>query len=129
MDDSKPIFQQVAERISSDILAGTYGEEEQVPSTNEIALFHRINPATAGKGINTLVARGILYKRRGIGMFVATGAREILLRERQDQFVNDYVDPLVTEARAIGFTAEDALRVVGRRLGAVAAGDPRKEQS
>ena len=127
MDDSKPIFQQVADRISSDILAGTYGEEEQVPSTNEIALFHRINPATAGKGINTLVSRGILYKRRGIGMFVATGARQILLRERRDRFVNDYVDPLVTEARAIGFTAEDALQAVGRRLGA-AAGDPRKEQ-
>ncbi|WP_373689326.1 GntR family transcriptional regulator [Rothia santali] len=130
MDDSRPIFQQVADRISSDILAGTYGEEDQVPSTNEIALFHRINPATAGKGVNTLVTRGILYKRRGIGMFVATGARRILLEERQAQFVRDYVDPLVAEARAIGFTAEDALRVVGRRLGAAtAAGEPRKEQS
>ena len=61
-----------------------YPEETQVPSTNEFAAFHRINPATAGKGVNLLVDEGILYKKRGIGMFVADGARERLVAKRRD---------------------------------------------
>src|ERR1700710_2074877 len=78
MDDSRPIFLQIAEAIENDILAGNLAEEAQVPSTNEFAAFYRINPATAGKGVNLLVDEGILYKKRGIGMFVATGAKERL---------------------------------------------------
>ena len=73
MDESRPIFQQIAEQIENDIISGVLPEETQVPSTNEFAAFHRINPATAGKGVNLLVDAGILYKKRGIGMFVADG--------------------------------------------------------
>ena len=102
MDDSRPIFVQIAELIENDILAGTLPEESQVPSTNEFAAFHRINPATAGKGVNLLVDEGILYKRRGIGMFVATGARERLVSKRREQFQTQYVRPLVTEAAKLG---------------------------
>ncbi len=75
MDDSRPIFLQIAEQIENDIIAGALAEETQVPSTNEFAAFHRINPATAGKGVNLLVDDGVLYKKRGIGMFVAKGSR------------------------------------------------------
>ena len=78
MDESRPIFVQIAEQIENDIIQGTLPEETQVPSTNEFAAFHRINPATAGKGVGLLVDAGILYKKRGIGMFVATGARAAL---------------------------------------------------
>ena len=104
MDESRPIFQQIAEQIENDIISGVLPEETQVPSTNEFAAFHRINPATAGKGVNLLVDTGILYKKRGIGMFVAQGARARLLGQRQDQFRESYVVPLITEAEKLGIT-------------------------
>ena len=74
IDDGRPLFVQIAEQIEGSIIDGSLAEEAQVPSTNELAAFHRINPATAAKGVNQLVADGILYKRRGIGMFVHRGA-------------------------------------------------------
>ena len=73
LSDQGAIYLQIAHMIEDDILRGIYREEEQVPSTNELARALRINPATAAKGINLLVEQGILYKRRGIGMFVAPG--------------------------------------------------------
>src|SRR3954466_11826333 len=98
MDESRPIFQQIAEQIENDVIAGVLPEESQVPSTNEFAAFHRINPATAGKGVNLLVDTGVLYKKRGIGMFVATGARARLISQRHDQFSESYIRPLILEA-------------------------------
>jgi GntR family transcriptional regulator len=106
MDESRPIFQQIAEQIENDIISGVLPEETQVPSTNEFAAFHRINPATAGKGVNLLVDTGILYKKRGIGMFVAPGARARLLTQRQDQFRQKHIEPLLLEAEKLGITAE-----------------------
>jgi len=105
MDESRPIFLQIAEQIENDIIAGVLPEETQVPSTNEFAAFHRINPATAGKGVNLLVDAGILYKKRGIGMFVATGARERLVSERRERFRAQYVEPLLREAEKLGISA------------------------
>ncbi|SMG09573.1 DNA-binding transcriptional regulator YhcF, GntR family [Agreia pratensis] len=102
MDDSRPIFVQIAELIENEIIAGALPEETQVPSTNEFAAFHRINPATAGKGVNVLVDDGILYKKRGIGMFVASGARERLVAKRRDQFQNEFIAPLIVEAEKLG---------------------------
>ena len=106
MDESRPIFLQIAEQIENDIVAGTLPEETQVPSTNEFAAFYRINPATAGKGVNLLVDAGILYKKRGIGMFVADGARAQLVATRRDQFTNQYVRPLVEEAAKLGISRD-----------------------
>jgi GntR family transcriptional regulator len=102
MDESRPIFVQIAEQIENDIIAGLLAEETQVPSTNEFAAFYRINPATALKGVSTLVDEGILYKKRGIGMFVAEGARERLVTQRRDQFQADFIRPLVAEAAKLG---------------------------
>ena len=102
MDESRPIFQQIAEQIENDIIAGVLPEESQVPSTNEFAAFHRINPATAGKGVNLLVDRGILYKKRGIGMFVAEGARARIMAARRERFREQYVQPLLAEADKLG---------------------------
>lgn len=102
IDDSRPIFVQIAEMIENDIVDGGLAEEDQVPSTNEIAAFHRINPATAAKGVNRLVDDGILYKKRGIGMFVATGARAVLVGRRREDFYEQFVQPLAREARKLG---------------------------
>ena len=105
MDEDRPIFLQIAEQIENDIISGALPEETQVPSTNELAAFLRINPATAGKGVNLLVDAGILYKRRGIGMFVAPGARERLVAARRERFRDQFVAPLLAEAAKLGIPA------------------------
>ncbi|MEQ3554517.1 GntR family transcriptional regulator [Pseudonocardia nematodicida] len=111
-DDGRPLFVQIAEEISSAVVDGTYPEEAQVPSSNELAAFHRINPATAAKGLNQLVSEGVLYKRRGIGMFVAQGARARLLESRREDFARQFVGPLVTEARKIGIDPEQLKKMI-----------------
>ncbi len=112
MDESRPIFQQVAEQIENDIISGTLPEESQIPSTNEFAAFLRINPATAGKGVNLLVDEGILYKKRGIGMFVSPGARDRIVAQRRERFRADYVLPLVAEATKLGISTGDLAGMV-----------------
>jgi GntR family transcriptional regulator len=107
IDDGRPIFLQIAERIENDIIDGTLAEESQVPSTNEFAAFYRINPATAAKGVNRLVDDGILYKQRGIGMFVSAGSRAVLMQRRREKFFDQYVEPLAREARKLGIAADE----------------------
>jgi GntR family transcriptional regulator len=107
MDEGRPIFVQIAEEIENAIIDGTLPEEAQVPSTNELAAFHRINPATAAKGINELVADGTLYKKRGIGMFVSPGARAKLRNRRREQFADRYLRPLLAEARKLGLSSAE----------------------
>lgn len=111
-DDTKPIFLQLAERIADDILRGVYAEDSQVPSTNELAAYLRINPATAGKALNLLVDREILVKRRGIGMFVAEGARARITGERTESFVHDFIHPLLAEAAVLGLHTPDVVRLL-----------------
>lgn len=112
IDEGKPLFVQIAEQVEDSIVAGSIAEEAQAPSTNELAAFYRINPATAAKGVNMLVDKGVLYKRRGIGMFVSPGARELLLNERRSAFALRYVQPLLAEARKIGLGPDDVADLV-----------------
>ena len=114
IDDSRPIFLQIAELIENDIVDGVLAEEGQVPSTNEFAAFYRINPATAAKGVNRLVDDGILYKKRGIGMFVAAGARSRLVAQRRDDFFREYVQPMTREARKLGISTEQLTEMLHR---------------
>ncbi|KMJ56689.1 GntR family transcriptional regulator [Bacillus sp. LL01] len=102
-----PIFQQVAELIESGILEGSMQEGERVPSTNEFAKYYQINPATAAKGINQLVDQEILFKKRGVGMFVAEGAKEIILTKRKSAFFKDFIIPLKQEASKLGISEEE----------------------
>ncbi|WP_025697157.1 GntR family transcriptional regulator [Paenibacillus durus] len=112
MDDSRPIFQQIAEKIENDILELRLLEEGQVPSTNQFASLYQINPATAAKGINLLVDEGILYKKRGIGMFVAEGARGKLMKKRREQFFDQYVMALMQEAKKLGITVDEVADMI-----------------
>lgn len=114
MDESRPIFLQIAEQIESDIISGSLAEETQVPSTNEFAAFYRINPATAGKGVNLLVDDGILYKKRGIGMFVATGSHARLVAKRREQFSAQFVLPLLEEAAKLGISTQQLADMIRR---------------
>ena len=104
LTDDRPIFQQIAEQLEEGILSGAYPEESQVPSITEYSVQYRINPATALKGINLLVDAGLLYKKRGVGMFVSPGAREQLRRQRRERFYQDYIQRMVREARNLGLT-------------------------
>ncbi|MCL2617109.1 MAG: GntR family transcriptional regulator [Defluviitaleaceae bacterium] len=113
-DPQKPIFLSIAEWLEDAILAGIYQEESQVPSITEISLQYSINPATALNGINMLVDAGLLYKKRGLGMFVAAGARETLLQRRQKRFFEDYVQPLISEATRLQIAAEDLQSMIER---------------
>lgn len=106
MDDDRPIFVQISERIENDIIGGELPEESQVPSTNQFASFYQINPATVAKGFNLLVDQGILYKKRGIGMFVTAGSRGKLVEKRKEQFYEQYVVAMIREAEKLGITAE-----------------------
>lgn len=115
IEEGKPLFLQIAEQIEDSILDGSLSEETQAPSTNELAAFYRINPATAAKGVAMLTDKGVLYKRRGIGMFVAAGAKEILLTERRSAFAERYIDPLLTEARTLGLDASDLAALLTER--------------
>ena len=107
MDESRPIFLQIAEQVENDIIDGVLKEDEQIPSTNELAAFYRINPATALKGVNRLVDDGIVAKRRGIGMFVTPGARTRLIERRRADFTAEYLRPLIIEAEKLGIDLDE----------------------
>lgn len=106
LDEGAPLFSQIAERLADEIAEGGLAEGERVPSTNELAAYYRINPATAAKGINVLTDDGLLEKRRGIGMFVAAGARQRLLEDRRRRFAERYVEPMVAEANRLGIDSD-----------------------
>jgi DNA-binding transcriptional regulator YhcF (GntR family) len=86
LNQEKSIYIQISEMIENDILRDVLLEDERVPSTNELAKLYAINPSTAAKGINILVDAGILYKKRGIGMFVSDGAKEAIRTKRKARF-------------------------------------------
>jgi GntR family transcriptional regulator len=112
LEEGAPLFAQVAGRLADQIADGTLPEGERVPSTNELAAFYRINPATAAKGISMLTDDGLVEKRRGIGMFVAAGARARLLDERRKTFAERYVEPLVAEAGRLGISADELVAMI-----------------
>ncbi|MFJ8262006.1 GntR family transcriptional regulator [Rummeliibacillus sp. NPDC094406] len=110
-----PIFQQVAEIISNEILNKHINEGEQVPSTNEIADFYQINPATARKGLNLLVEDEILIKKRGIGMFVKEGASQKILMQRKNEFYQGFLKPLLEEANRLGISLEEVKQLIDKQ--------------
>jgi GntR family transcriptional regulator len=112
LDEGAPIFSQIAEGLAHEIAVGTLAEGDRVPSTNELAAFYRINPATAAKGINVLTDSGLVEKRRGVGMFVSTGARERLLADRRKRFAERYVEPMIAEANRLGIDGDTLLSMV-----------------
>ncbi|MDL2274451.1 GntR family transcriptional regulator [Oscillospiraceae bacterium OttesenSCG-928-G22] len=103
------VYRKIARSVENDILDGIIREGEPVPSTNQFAEFFDINPATAAKGVSLLTERGLLFKKRGIGMFVADGAYERLLADRRAEFREQFIAPLLEEAARIGISKRDLL--------------------
>jgi DNA-binding transcriptional regulator YhcF (GntR family) len=107
-----PIYLQIAEQLEDGILSGAFPEEGQVPSTTEISVSYQINPATVLKGVNLLADQGILYKRRGIGMFVKEGARERIAQKRREAFYAAYIERLIREAEKLGITKQEIITMI-----------------
>lgn len=110
----KPLFQQVADQIAEGIFNGAYLEGEQIPSTTEISKSYQINPATVLKGMNLLVERQLIEKKRGIGMFVLPSAQERVRSARKEEFLNKEVLEVVAEAKKLGITAEQLKQLIER---------------
>lgn len=109
LDENQPIFQQIAQMIMDDIADNNLKEGERAPSENELSQFYNINRATARKGLQILVDQNILYKQRGIGMFVQEGAKKQVLKEKQQHYRDAYIRPMMEEARRIGMTVEQVI--------------------
>lgn len=114
LSGEKPIFLQISDEIEDAVFTGAFVEETQVPSTTEISATFKINPATVLKGMNLLVEEGIIYKKRGVGMFVQTGAKQKVREKRQNAFFKDYVHSLVKEAKKLGLTKEELQKLLER---------------
>lgn len=112
LTQEKSIYIQIKEMIENDILRNILLEEERIPSTNELAKLYAINPATAAKGVNLLVDEGILYKKRGIGMFVTEGAKKKIMEKRKEHFYDDYIKSLLAEAVSLGITREELIAMI-----------------
>jgi len=117
MNDSQPIFQQIMERIEGDIVTGVYQAHELIISTTQIAKLYSVNHTTAVKAISKLTDADILYKKRGIGMCVAEGAKEKIAARRKDIFLNQTIDKVLSEANTLGITLEELLNVVKNKGG------------
>ena len=118
-DQDKPIYLQIREKIEDQIVNNQLKEGDQAPSTTQLVNFYKINHATVSKGVNQLVEEGILYKKRGIGMFVAEGSREKLVQKRKTAFLDNYVVGLVQEAEKLGITEQELFELIKKCKGSV----------
>ncbi|KQT96622.1 GntR family transcriptional regulator [Sanguibacter sp. Leaf3] len=111
-DGRDPIYLQIADQIRRDVLAGSLPEGTQVMSTTQYATTFRINPATAAKAFALLVDDGVLYKQRGVGMFVADGAAERLRAASRADFFADELAPVLERAALLGITTDEIQRYI-----------------
>lgn len=116
MNEAKPVFVRIIEMIEDDILSGVYAVDDLIISTPQISKLLSVNPATAQRAVTVLTDRGIIYKKRGIGMAVASGAREMILKARQKAFFETIVPEFVSGARKIGITDAELLSIVKENL-------------
>jgi len=115
-DSEQPIYIQLAEAIEDDVLKGIFAEDTQIPSTTEISVALKINPATARKGVNLLVDEGILYKKRGVGMFVTPGAMRKVMQKRRAKFYESFVVTLLEEAGKLDISPQEVAEMIERGL-------------
>ncbi|MCQ6276564.1 GntR family transcriptional regulator [Bacillus sp. V3B] len=113
-NSSKPIYVQIAEWLESEILNGHFVSDDKVYSQYQLAEMYTINPATAAKGLNLLVDENILYKKRGLGMFVTNGARETILNKRKNQTLKRMVQELVLEANRLQISKTELIDMINK---------------
>ena len=112
LNEKKPIYEQIRDWLADQIIDETLVEHDKVPSTNEIATYFKVNHITVSKGVTELVEEDVLYKKRGVGMFVEEGARNKLLASRREGFVEEYLKPMLEEARKLDLTESDIQKMI-----------------
>jgi len=115
-NNDSPIYMQIASAIEDNILKGIFEEETAIPSTTEISVKYKINPATVAKGFNLLVDEGIIYKKRGVGMFVVTGSKGKLMEIRKENFYKNYIVSLIEEAEKLNISSKDIIKMIEREI-------------
>ena len=111
-NDTEPLYLQIAQWLENKIVSGQLRADDQIPSTTELSQSLKINPATIRKGVGILVDKGIVYKKRGMGMYVAENANENARDDRRVKFYDDYIAPLLTEAQRLGLSREDIIEML-----------------
>ncbi|MEL7565168.1 MAG: GntR family transcriptional regulator [Dehalobacterium sp.] len=111
-DGMKPIYAQISEWLEREILSGSFSPDEKVPSQYQLADMFNINPATAAKGLNLLADENILYKKRGLGMFVSPNGRDLVLKKRKNIKLKNMIMELVIEAEGLGVSREELIRMI-----------------
>ena len=114
LDNNRPIFLQIKENIEEDIMKGLLKQDEQIPSTNQLVAFYNVNPVTVLKGVTMLADENIIYKKRGIGMFVSENAFELLKEKYTSTFLTDYVETMVEKAMQLGIKKEDLSKLIDK---------------
>ena len=112
LNEKKPIYEQIRDWLADQIIDETLDEHDKVPSTNEIVTYFKVNHITVSKGVTELVEEGVLYKKRGVGMFVSEGARGKLLEKRREGFVEEYLKPMLEEAGKLDLTKSDIQKMI-----------------
>ncbi|WP_163582907.1 GntR family transcriptional regulator [Gracilibacillus saliphilus] len=116
-NDKKPIFMQIKEKLEDQIVNDQIKENEQIPSTTKMVQFYKVNHITISKGTSLLVDEGIIYKKRGVGMFVAPRAKEKLIEKRQKTFEDEYIMPMLQEAKKLGLTEKYIMHLIQKKKG------------
>ncbi|GAA0468203.1 GntR family transcriptional regulator [Alkalibacillus silvisoli] len=115
--NDKPIFIQIREIIEDQILNDQLQGNDQAPSTNQLVNFYKVNHLTVAKGVNQLVDEEILYKKRGVGMFVCVGAKERLVQKRKETFVDDYIKGMLNEANKLQMSENELIQLIKQTKG------------
>jgi len=125
----QPVFAQIMEAVEADILTGAYKVDDLIISTNQIARLYNVNPATAVKAVAKLTDAGVLYKRRGIGMCVAAGAKEQIMARRRDLFLRQTIAEILAEARTLGMTVDELVEVIRQQGSDIRNSDIQEESA
>ena len=112
MDNNLPIYLKIAQLLEDEILNDRLKADDRIPSTNDFSRMMQVNPATAGKGLNELLNRDILYKKRGLGMFVTAEAKQIIIEERRQAFSKEMLPEFLREASQLQLSLEELIRMI-----------------
>lgn len=115
-DPLTPIYIQIAQWLEDEILSGVLPPNERIYSQYQLAELFNINPATAAKGLNLLADDDLLYKRRGLGMFVAADAREHIQEKRRTVTVHKLIEQLAEEAKRLDMSEDDLIHLLHQAL-------------
>ncbi len=106
-NNEKAIYIQIADRLCDEILTGKYNDDERIPSVREYAVLLEVNTNTAVKSYDLLATDGIIYNRRGLGYFVTPGAKEMIMKERRKEFMEQKLPELFRSMQLLGIGIED----------------------